>query len=186
MGLALPAFLLPDEIHVRVISLAEAEEFLAAVHESVDAVGKWLPWCTSDYSLAMAEEWIHFCRTSFQQGEMYEFGIFQGGRFVGGLGLNQIDRQNLGANLGYWVRTSAHGRGIMTQAARRVAEWGLTEAGLKRVGIIAAVGNVASRRVAGNIGATYEGTLRSRILLHGEMHDAAQYSLIASDLHKNK
>lgn len=186
MGPALPAFLLPDEIHVRVLRLQEAEEFLAAVHESVDAVGKWLPWCTPEYSLAMAEEWIHYCRHCFQTGEMYEFGIFQSGKFVGGLGLNQIDRQNLGANLGYWVRSSAHGRGIMTHAARRVAEWALTEAGFQRLGILAATENVASRRLAEKIGATYEGTLRSRILLGEEYYDAAQYSLIASDIQKKK
>lgn len=182
MGLALPSFLLPDEIHVRVMQLRDVDVFLEAVHESVNSVGKWLPWCSLDYSHSMAEEWIHYCRASFASGRMFEFGIFQSGEYVGGIGLNQTDMANKTANLGYWMRTSYQGRGIMTSVARRVAEWGLDKGDLGRIGIIAAVDNVPSRRIAENIGAQFEGILRSRLVVGENVYDAAQYSLVAGDI----
>ena len=47
-----------------------------------------------------------------------------------------------------------------------------------RIEVLVAVGNVASRRVAEKSGAVYEGTLRSRLLVHGTRHDAAMYAFI--------
>jgi len=41
-----------------------------------------------------------------------------------------------------------------------------------------AVGNAASIRVAEKIGGVREGVLRSRLLLHGEFHDAVLFSVI--------
>ena len=182
MDPAFPSFLLPDEIHVRVMQLRDTDEFLAAVHESVDEVGKWLPWCVPGYSYQMAESWITHCRQSFINHTMYEFGIFQGGVFAGGVGINQLDPPIRAGNLGYWLRSSKHGNGIMTQVARRVAQWALTDQEFKRVSIVAALENAASRRVAEKIGAQFEGVARNGLNLHGEWLGAAQYSLIPSDL----
>lgn len=182
MDPAFPSFLLPNEIHVRVMQLRDAEAFLEAVHESVNEVGKWLPWCVPGYTMQMAESWIAHCRHSFLNHTMYEFGVFQSGEFAGGVGINQVDPLGRSANLGYWVRSSKHGTGIMTQVARRVAEWSLTEAEMMRLTVIAATENVASRRVAEKIGAQFEGIARNRLNLHGEWLEAAQYSIIPSDL----
>ena len=44
--------------------------------------------------------------------------------------------------------------------------------------MLIAVGNVASRRVAEKAGAVYEGTMRSRLQVHGTRHDAAMYAFV--------
>jgi RimJ/RimL family protein N-acetyltransferase len=54
--------------------------------------------------------------------------------------------------------------------------------GLERVEILTAVENEASRRVAERAGATLEGTVRHRFLLHGVYHDAHLYSLVRTDI----
>jgi RimJ/RimL family protein N-acetyltransferase len=72
------------------------------------------------------------------------------------------------ANLGYWVRTSETGRGIASKATRLVAQFGFAELGLQRIEILAAVGNVASQRVAEKAGAVRECVARKRLLINGE------------------
>jgi RimJ/RimL family protein N-acetyltransferase len=85
-------------------------------------------------------------------------------------------------NLGYWVRTSAAGRGVASKASRLVARFGFEELGLHRIEILAAVSNVASQRVAEKIGAAREGVLRKRLLIRGEPQDAVMFSLVPEDL----
>jgi RimJ/RimL family protein N-acetyltransferase len=92
--------------------------------------------------------------------------------------LNQIDALNQRANLGYWVRSSAAGRGVATAATRLTRDWGFANTDLVRIEVLVAVANMASRRVAEKSGAVYEGTLRSRLLVHGTRHDAAMYAFI--------
>jgi RimJ/RimL family protein N-acetyltransferase len=62
-----------------------------------------------------------------------------------------------------------------------LARFGFEDLGLQRIEITAAVGNVASQRVAEKIGAVREGLLRNRFLLQGRSHDAYLYSLIPED-----
>jgi len=85
-------------------------------------------------------------------------------------------------NLGYWVRTTAAGRGIATQAARLMARFAFEQVGLHRVEIVAAIPNIASQRVAEKTGAVREGVLRNRLLIRGVSQDAMLFSLIPSDL----
>jgi ribosomal-protein-serine acetyltransferase len=62
-----------------------------------------------------------------------------------------------------------------------LAAFGMERAGLTRIEIMAAAGNLASQRVAEKAGARREGVLRNRYLLHGKLHDAVLYSLIPGD-----
>ena len=100
----------------------------------------------------------------WQAGAEFCFAIFdRAGRLVGGCAINQIEPNTLRGNLGYWVRTSATGRGYGSTAARCVARFGLLTLGLQRLEIVAAMGNVGSQHAAIKAGATREGILRNRI-----------------------
>ena len=98
--------------------------------------------------------------------------------FVGGCALNDINQTHNFANLGYWVRTSRTGQGVATAAALLVAQFGFAKLGFTRLEIVAAVGNVASQRVAEKVGAMREGVARNRHVVHGRVYDAVMYSLI--------
>ncbi|MBE1161046.1 GNAT family N-acetyltransferase [Dyella acidiphila] len=154
-----------------------------AVQESVAGVGRWLPWCHAGYDLQESLQWIAICQQAWHEGEHYDFAIFDTqDRLLGGVGLNQLDGRDLRANLGYWLRTSAVGQGYATQAGRTAAMFGFEALALRRVEIVAAVGNLASQRCAERIGAQREGIARQRILLHGQSEDAVVYGLLPGDL----
>jgi len=86
------------------------------------------------------------------------------------------------ANLGYWVRTSAAGRGVATRATRLASRFAFEQLGLNRIEIVAAVGNIPSQRVAEKACARREGVLRNRLLINGESLDAVLFSLVPKDV----
>jgi RimJ/RimL family protein N-acetyltransferase len=157
----------------------DAAALWEAAHESVAEVFPWLAWCHTQYSVAEAADWIRSRSQLAAEGYEYTFAIVSdAGKFLGGCGINQINRIHKFGNLGYWVRTSATGRGVATEAVRQAAAFAFQKTDLVRLEIVCAVGNERSQRVALRVGAVCEGVLRRRLILHGEPVDAVMYSLV--------
>jgi len=177
--------LVDGDILVRAVEITDEQALFEAVRESIPEVSPWLGWCHEGYSIDETRDFLRSRADKAQGDEWYSFGVFdrnKGGRFLGGIGLNFINRVHQFGNLGYWVRTSAAGRGVASKAARLVAQFGFEELGLHRIEILAAISNIASQRVAEKIGAVREGVLRKRLLIRGEPHDAVMFSLVRADL----
>jgi RimJ/RimL family protein N-acetyltransferase len=173
-----------DRIRLRTFRAEDADALYEAARESIAELSIWLPWCHENYSIEETKEFIGSRELAAQGGEWYSFGIFErdSGKFLGGVGINFINRVHQMANLGYWVRTSATGRGIATAATRLAAKFGCEQLSLQRIEIVVAVENEASQRVAEKAGATREGVLRNRLLIRGEKLDAVLFSLVPEDL----
>ena len=154
-----------------------------AVQESVESVGRWLPWCRADYGRDAAHAWIAHCRTGWQAGTQFAFAVRNAGdgSLVGGVGLNQLEPVHRRANLGYWVRQNHQRQGLATAAARLVARFGFQRLGLIRIEFVALPENTASRATALSIGARFESVARHRLLVDGQPRDAAVYGLLPAD-----
>jgi ribosomal-protein-serine acetyltransferase len=163
--------------------MEDAPAFCQAVRVSIPELRPWMDWAHPEYVIEETREWLEKLPQSWQEGEHFAFGVFetQSGILLGGCGLNHINRFYRIANLGYWVRSDRTGQGVATEAARRVAQFGFSELGLRRVEIVVAEDNWASRRVAAKTGAQYEGILRRRIKIGDRNFDAAMHSLIPED-----
>ena len=157
----------------------DAQALWEAARESVAEVFPWLAWCHAQYSMAEAVEWVRSRRQLADEGREYTFAIVgEDGRFLGGCAINQINRIQKFGNLGYWVRSSATGRGVATEAARQAADFAFKNTDLVRLEIVCAVGNERSQRVAARAGAVREGVLRHRLMIHGQPVDAVMFSLV--------
>lgn len=171
-----------ETIHIRLYRTADAREMAAAARESLSDVSPWMPWCHAEYSEAEAAAWIAATLDGHQSGAMYEFAIVdEAGRYAGGCGINQISRLAGVANLGYWVRSSAAGRGVATAAVLELIPWVFLNTPLHRLEIVAAVGNVRSQRVAEKVGAHRDAVLRKRTLVGGLPADAVLFSVLRPD-----
>ena len=165
---------------IRLYQQGDAEHLRVAACESVAEVSPWLGWCHPRYSLDEAREWIAAQQELAKQGQAFAFAIWREGEYLGGCGINQINRANRFANLGYWVRSSAMGRGMAPAAVRLVAEYAFRETDLIRLEIVCAIGNIRSQRVAEKSGALREGVLRNRLVLPSGPSDAVMFSLLKS------
>lgn len=172
-------------ISLRLYTTDDADQLYEAVRESIPELEPWMPWCHPDYSIEETRQWLSMRDQARESGTDYGFRIAdaRSDRMLGGVGLSQINLHRA-ANLGYWIRTSATGRGVATRAALLLARFGFEELNLVRIEIVAAVGNLASQRVAEKAGAVREGIMRKGLLVRGVAHDAVLTSLIAEDLEK--
>lgn len=169
-------------VRIRPYEKPDAEALYEAVRESIDEVGAWLEWCHPDYTIDESRGWIDHCIAARSEGREYNFAIVDAdGALLGGCGLNRIEHNHRVANLGYWVRTAAVGRGVATAATRLLAAFAFDETNLNRLQILASTGNRASQRVAERAGARCEAVVPLRLFLHGESHDAVQYALLRSE-----
>jgi ribosomal-protein-serine acetyltransferase len=148
-------------------------------------VSRWMPWCHPQYGRKDVDQWIAHCEScwSSETGDRY-FVVLEAGsqQFLGSMGLNQFNRVNHFANLGYWVRTSRARQGFTTAGVRLLARYGFERLGLARIEIVAQVENVASRGVAEKAGCTLEGIARNRLAFRERHFDAAMYSLTPGDI----
>ncbi len=166
-------------IVIRFFQPEDAPELHEAARESVADMHPWMPWCNEKFTLTAAEDWIKAKMLEVEEKTSFEFSIRRSdGRFLGGCGINTVDPEHQVANLGYWVRSSATGGGVAPAAVRKLSEWAFKHTSLRRLELLVPLENVRSQRVAEKAGALHEGTYRSRLLLHGQAHDAAVFSII--------
>lgn len=172
------------QILIRPYRAEDTGAMYEAVRESIPEVSRWMGWCHPDYSIAETSEFILAREAAWKNDEVYAFGVFEAGTnfYLGGVGLNFVNRVHQCANLGYWVRTSRAGRGVASRAARLASRFGFETCGFQRIEILAAVGNLPSQRAAEKAGAVREGILRKRLLIGDEAQDAVLYSFVAEDL----
>lgn len=158
----------------------DAATVAEAVRSSVDTLWPWMPWASDRYAESDAVQWIG---NLLDETAVPLLILDEERKMVGATGYNKVDGLNKRANLGYWLRSDAGGRGYATAAASLTIAYALGDAGLHRVEIQMSVENEPSKRVAERVGATYEGVMRQRLWCSDERHhDAHGFAVIAGDL----
>lgn len=84
--------------------------------------------------------------------------------------------------IGYWVAPGARGQGVAGRALVLMSRWALTQGGLQRLDLQAALSNGASIRTAERCGFVREGTLRAAWFRGPGRADMALFSLLPGDL----
>src|SRR6266567_3487234 len=145
-----------------------------AACESVREVGPWMSTWREGATYAIAARHVAESIQAWHTGTWYDFAITRNdsAAFLGRVGLDQISATGT-ANVGYWVRTGRTGQGIATAAVRRVARFGFEDLGLRRLELLVAADNLASRRVAEKVGATFEGVLPAGRYGQGELENTS-------------
>jgi RimJ/RimL family protein N-acetyltransferase len=142
-----------------------------------EEMARWLDQLPQPYTLADARAYI-----GMEGEEKFAVTEAETGRVLGSVGL-RWDAPESAAEVGYWIRRDARGRGLMTRAVVLVSRHAFA-AGAARVALRADPENVGSCRVAEKAGFTREGVLRS---VHwnprlGRRQDWAMYSLLPGEL----
>lgn len=109
-----------------------------------------------------------------------EFAIVLEGQVIGRAILD-VDRANVTGVLGYGVARSCWGRGIASEAARAVMDYGFEAFNLAKVWARADPRNGASVRVLEKLGMRREGLLREHLLIRGERVDRVYYGILREE-----
>jgi ribosomal-protein-serine acetyltransferase len=161
----------------------DANDLWAAIDDSRGELGRWLPWVafSSDrdwplrYAEASAQDWdnARACRFTIRERSTR--------RLVGVVGLETLVHLHQNAELGYWLRTDATGKGYMTEAARLVVKWAFRKLGAHRVRVAAATDNHGSLAVIRRLGFRFEGIARQAERVAGRWLDHAVWGMLATD-----
>lgn len=154
--------LLPDskivfeyDIHKIILlppSVERLSQLLEALNESKDSLCRFMPWALdeSTYEEKPCLELIAEHHKDYWQGNNIQFDIidFDTDNYLGRIGLKNTTMNNLHKEIGYWIRTSVQGRGIMTVATKAIIAYGFHRKNLQIVNLKCSLENIASKRIA--------------------------------------
>ena len=129
-----------------------------------------------------AQAWLEIYEEERRTGTREAFAIVgDDGEFLGLALAPKIDRETQTAELGYVVAPEARGRGVATEALRRLTTWAFEELEMIRLELLISVDNVASKKVAERCGYVREGVLRSAYFKQGRREDTEIWSRLPTD-----
>jgi ribosomal-protein-alanine N-acetyltransferase len=100
---------------------------------------------------------------------------------VGGCRLGITSVINREADMGYTLRRDYWNKGIATEAARTIIDFGFRRLGMHRIWATAAPNNLASQRVLEKIGMTREGLLRENVCRRGVWRNSVLFAILEDD-----
>ena len=111
----------------------------------------------------------------------YELGITLDGRIIGGCGITIHSFADKHAEIGYCLRRDMWRKGIGTQVAARLIEFGFKELGLHRITAKCDTENTASYRIMEKVYMQREGVLRDEKNIRGKWRDSYLYSILSHE-----
>jgi RimJ/RimL family protein N-acetyltransferase len=149
---------------------------------SVPDIRRWMGWDDQMPDEAEAQANIARAARAWEEGTWAVFRIADAptDEVIGGINLRLGEHDS--AEISYFLRPSARGRGLATRAVRLVARWAFDELAIERLEVRVHPENAPSRQVAERAGFTREGVERaSRAWPDGTRFDSIVYSLLRSD-----
>ncbi|MFG1945312.1 GNAT family N-acetyltransferase [Nonomuraea sp. NPDC048826] len=172
---------LGDGAELRPLEPWHAEEFLSHMERGREFIGQYvgLPDRVTDLESSRSFLRTYADKATADTGRIY--GIWTGGKLVGGVMFRTMDIPNASAEAGCWLEPSAAGRGLVTRAVRTIIDWAVEERGIHRVEWVVASENEPSIAVARRLGMTRDGVLRESFLYRGRRYDMEIWSVLAPE-----
>ncbi len=162
--LDLPTRIDTERLLMRPPQAGDGPQFFEALTESLVEMRRFLstlPWIAAEPSLEAAELYCRNGQANFVSRKDLPFFLFERatGQLVGATGLHRTVWATPKTEVGYWVRSSRSGRGLMVEAVEATTQYAFTHIGAVRVELITDAANLASRKVADRCGFMLEATL---------------------------
>ena len=169
---------------LRAFTEADAEDVFAWAGDArVTMFLGWQPHESIEATRQVLAGWI----AEYANEDHYDWAIEFGGRVIGRIHTNYVSRGHRRCELGYYIGHDYWGKGLASEALRRVLDYLFNEAGMNRVEAIYEPENPASGRVMEKCGMKYEGTLRQFFRCRdGSYADGLLYAVLTEDFNHIK
>ncbi len=136
-----------------------------------------------NYNSVRAKLWFKAIKENMKKNTAYEFAIVlkETNRYIGNIGLININAASRKAEITYIVDRDYMNRGIATEAAAIMLDYGFNKMELNKISGICMSVNPASRRVMEKLGMKYEGTVREDMLKDRVYYDIDILSILRSE-----
>jgi ribosomal-protein-alanine N-acetyltransferase len=130
------------------------------------------------YTKEDAEFYINMCLNADKSKDLF-LAIDVDGKAVGSIGVFvKDDVYCKSAEMGYWLGEEYWGKGIMTEAVKRICKIAFEKFDIVRIFAEPCAHNIGSRRVLEKAGFKLEGILEKSVYKNNEFYDSCIYALI--------
>jgi RimJ/RimL family protein N-acetyltransferase len=141
--------LIGPRIVLRAYTRTDALAVWGAIAESRASLARWTPDIGRRSSVADVQAGLEQLEQAHARGERLVYGLWrrEDDAFLGEIGLHDIDWDRRVASVGYWLRASARGQGLIDEALEVLQTHASRTLGLWHLEAHIAAENAASRRV---------------------------------------
>lgn len=167
-------------LKLRKLTLDDAEDM--HLYGSNKEVTKHVFWDTHQ-SLSDTEAFIQYALDQYKNKQIAPWGIEhkQDKKLIGTIDFVRWLPEHRIAEIGYVIAPDYWGRGIATEAANAVIEFGFTKMNLIRIEAKCFKENIASARVMEKAGMTLEGIIQKGIFAKNKHWDLKLYSILRDE-----
>lgn len=132
------------------------------------SVTEYLTW-EPHTSVEETKEYLTYVGQRYRTGDFYDWSVVDkaSGRMIGTCGFTSFNCPADSAEIGYVLNPAFQGKGLATEAVRRVLRFGFEELSLHRIEAHFILGNEASHRLMERVGMTFEGYARESMKIKG-------------------
>ena len=149
----------------------------------LEEVTEFLTWYAHP-DLSYTRSYLKELRKAYKKGLFFDWGLETQGRMIGTCGFTNICEEHRCAEIGYVLSPAFRGRGLMTEAAKRVIAFGFETLGLERIEARHIVGNEKSASLMRRCGMSYEGTLRNAMFIKERSRTICVYSILREEFER--
>lgn len=147
------------------------------------AVARFLPLMPHPYGMHDALEWINTTHRQARRDRGYHFGVTVDNSedIVGVIGLNNVNRKDSNAEVGYWIAEQFWGQGLGREMLNLMLGFCFDQLELHRVYAIVQSNNLGSIKVLEACRMQREGCYREASRMDGRFHDVYIYGILANE-----
>lgn len=162
----------------------------SAILETFDKLHKMMPWAKTKPTIEESEEYVRQAAANWilKKDEEPYLPLFMfdkdNNQFVGGTGYHHINWEVPCLEIGYWIRDSYSGKGLMTEAVNALTKYAIDQLNVKRIEIRCDKNNLQSKKVPERLGYKLEAILASNHIsvINGKVSDTLVF--VRHDLKK--
>ena len=169
-----------ERLILRKITLDDLED----MHQygSDEEVSKYVTWNTHE-TVSDTKDFVEFVINKYKNKQVAPWGIEykEDGKFIGTIDFVWWKPNHKVAEIGYVLSKDYWGKGLTTEAARKIIQFGFEEMALVRIQARCNIENTGSARVMEKAGMSFEGIIRKGIFAKGEHYDLKIYSILKEE-----
>ena len=132
------------------------------------------------------EAGLHFIKLFEKENPQKVFVIEYNGEVIGATGIfPQEDVYHKNAEFGYWIAEPFWNKGLGTEAAKAMIDYGFKTFPIERIYASVFSGNDASKKIMSKLGLKHEATFHHSVFKFGEFRDEDFYVLWRDEWNKN-
>ncbi len=138
---------------------------------------EYLLWVDKTNSLEDCHSATEMFTNRWNEGSNYAYSIVLKvtGKAIGSIDIQNIDKDNAKAEIGYWLAEEFNGRGYVSKAVKLIEKQAFM-GGINRLAILVQKENLPSTRVAERNNYIYEGTFKQALYKYGVFHDVLVFA----------